>query len=66
MLGNLIPRATNLFAGPAMKVAASIIVALVAAIGVLMWRADSLSNARDEALREAGRPKPATQSRARP
>lgn len=54
MLRDLIPRATAIFAPMAMKVAAAIIVALLAALAIAIWRADSLSDARDDALQRVG------------
>lgn len=38
----------------AIKIGGGIIAALLVAIGILVWRADSLSDARDEALRDNG------------
>lgn len=53
-MGDIIPRVTGIFAPLAMKIAAGVIAALLAVVAFYAWRADSLSDARDDALERLG------------
>jgi hypothetical protein len=53
-MNDIIPRIGGFFAPLAIKIGAGIILALSVALALALWRADSLADARDEALKEVG------------